>query len=117
MWDMNMPDEIQKTEELNNLDIKILYYIHNAGPAYIKKLGQRMHEDFETIRQHTKKLQRLGFIERVSGRIVDYQINRRNKATKHRNHTYYDVTRKGRQFIRNTEIDVDVDLKPPYKRT
>ena len=114
---MNKPDDTEAKKILDELDIKILYYIHNAGPAYIKKLGQRMREDFDVIRKHTQKLERLGYIERITGRIVDYHINRKNKATKHRNHTYYDVSRKGRHFFRNTEVNVNVDLKPPYKRT
>ena len=102
---------------LNKLDIKILYYIYNAGPAYIKKLGQRMHEGIDVIQKHTQELERLGYIERITRRMVDYRINRKNKAAKHRNHTYYDVSRKGRHFLRNTEVKVNVNLKPPYKRT
>ena len=102
---------------LDEVDLKILYYIYNAGPAYIKKLSQRIHKDFETVRNHVKKLEKLGYLERVSGRLVEYRIDRRNKVTKHRNHTYYDVTRKGRHFMRNADINVTVDLTPPYKRT
>ncbi|SMP03712.1 Uncharacterized protein SAMN06265339_0139 [Desulfurobacterium pacificum] len=103
---------------LNELEIKILYYIHQTGPAYIKKLCQRLREDNDTIRKHIKKLEQLGYLERVSGRLVEYRIDRRNKVVKHRNHTYYDITRKGKHFIRRTKLtDIEVDLKPPYKRT
>ncbi|WP_163327879.1 DUF2250 domain-containing protein [Desulfurobacterium thermolithotrophum] len=112
-----MSDKKKNKRILDELDIKILYYIYKVGPAYIKKLCQRLQEDFDIIRKHIKKLEQLGYLERVSGRLVEYRIDRKNKVTKHRNHTYYNVTRKGRHFIRNTKIDVTVDLKPPYKRT
>ncbi len=112
-----MPKETPEVPDLDVLDFKIIYYVYKAGPAYIKKLAQRMHGDLETIREHLKKLQQLGLLERVSKRMVDYRISRHSKATKHRNHTYYEVTRKGRRFVRDMPIDVEVDLKPPYKRS
>ena len=102
---------------MDELDLKILYYIYNCGPVYIKKLSERLQKDFDTIRTHIKKLRSVDYIERVSCRMVDYRINRKNKVIKHRNHTYYDLTRKGRQLMRSMrDNDMNVNLKAPYKR-
>jgi len=104
-------------DNLNELDLKILYYIYNCGPVYIKKLSERLQKDFDTIRMHIKELQDIGYVERVSSRIVDYRVGRKNKVTKHRNHTYYDLTRKGRQLMRSMgNVDINMNLKAPYKR-
>jgi len=102
---------------VDELDLKILYYIYNCGPVYIKKLSERLQKDFDTIRTHIKELQGIGYVERAGGRIVEYKVGRKNKVTKHRNHTYYNLTRKGRQLMRSmSDIDMNVNLKVPYKR-
>lgn len=102
--------------ELNDLELKILYYIHHSGPSFIKKLAARLNDDIQTIRKSVMNLQRTRYLERVTRTMVEYRIDRRNKVTKHRNHTYYDLTRKGKLFMRNFHGKVDVNLRPPYKQ-
>jgi predicted transcriptional regulator len=102
--------------ELNDLELKVLYYIFHSGPVFIKKLSARLNEGNEILRNSIKTLQRLGYLERVTKTLVDYRLDKRNKVTKHRNHTYYDLTRKGRLFMRRFNGTVDVNLRPPYKQ-
>jgi predicted transcriptional regulator len=102
--------------ELTDLELKILYYIHHSGPAFIKKLAARLNENTQVIRKGVDTLQRIGYLERVTRAMVEYRINKGNKVTKHRNHTYYDLTRKGKLFMRNFHGKVEVNLRPPYKQ-
>jgi len=102
--------------ELTALETKILYYIHHSGPAFVKKLSARLNENPHTVRSSVERLQSTSYLERVSGTLVEYRLNKRNKVTKHRNHTYYDLTRKGRLFMRNFHGKVEVNLRPPYKQ-
>lgn len=102
--------------ELSDIELKIIYYIYHSGPVFSKKLASRLSVDIQTVNDSIKNLQNLGYIERVTGTLVDYRIDKRNKVTKHRNHTYYDLTRKGRLFMRQFKGSVEVNLKPPYKQ-
>lgn len=102
--------------ELTEPELKVLYYIFHSGPAFIKKLAARLNEENEILRNSVKNLQRLGYLERVTKTLVDYRLDKRNKVTKHRNHTYYDLTRKGRLFIRQFHGKIEVNLRPPYKQ-
>ena len=102
--------------ELTEVELKIVYYIFHSGPAFIKKLATRLNKDIQSIRNSVKNLQRLGYLERITKKLVDYRLDKRNKVTKHRNHTYYDLTRKGRLLMRRFNGNVDVNLMPPYKQ-
>jgi DNA-binding Lrp family transcriptional regulator len=102
--------------ELSELELKVLYYVFRSGPAFIKKLSARLNEDNEVLHNSVKNLQRLGYLERVTKTLVDYRLDKRNKVTKHRNHTYYDLTRKGRLFMRRFNGNIEVNLRPPYKQ-
>lgn len=102
--------------KLTEVELKIMYYIFHSGPAFIKKLSARLNEDNQIIRNSIKNLQDVGYLERVTKTLVDYRLDKRNKVTKHRNHTYYDITRKGRLFMRNFNGNIKVNLKPPYKQ-
>lgn len=105
-----------KNRELTEVELKILYYIYHSGPTFIKKLAARLNEDNQILRNSVKNLQRLGYLERVTKTLIDYRLDKRNKVIKHRNHTYYDITRKGRLFMRHSNEVVEVNLRPPYKQ-
>ena len=102
--------------ELTEPELKVMYYIFNSGPVFIKKLVARLNEDNQILRDSINNLQRLGYLERVTKTLVDYRLDKRNKVTKHRNHTYYDLTRKGRLFMRHFDGNIEINLKPPYKQ-
>jgi predicted transcriptional regulator len=109
-------DSLINNGELSEIELKILSYIHHSGPAFAKKLAARLDTDVQTVHKHIMTLQSKGYLERVARTMVEYRINRRNKVTKHRNHTYYDLTRKGRLFMRHFQDKVEVNLRPPYKQ-
>src|SRR4030043_1539394 len=102
--------------EISDIELKVLYYLYHSGPTFLKKLSARLSEDIQAVRKSIEYLQNMGYLERVSGTLVEYRINKRNKVTKHRDHTYYDLTRKGRLFIRHFRGTVEVNLKSPYKQ-
>ena len=101
---------------LTEPELKVMYYIFHSGPVFVNKLAARLNEDRETLRNSVNNLKRLGYLERLAKSLVDYRLDKRNRVTKHRNHTYYDLTRKGRIFMRQFDGTVEVNLKPPYKQ-
>lgn len=103
-------------ESLPPLDQKILYYIHKAGPVFITKLAKRLNRDVESVRQSVGRLKNHKYLERVGSPLVEYRLGKRSKVTKHRNHTYFDLTRKGRLLFRDKSIQIKVNLRPPYKQ-
>jgi predicted transcriptional regulator len=102
---------------LSDIEAKVLYYIQHSGPVFTKKLSTRLNEDIQTVQKNIETLQHKGYLERVRRTLVDYRINKRNKVTKHRNHTYYDLTRKGRLLMRQFSCRVEVNVKPLTNRS
>ncbi len=100
----------------STIELRIMYYIYHSGPIFIKKLANRLDKDIGTVDKSVKMLKQKGYLERVTRTLVEYRINRRSKVIKHRNHTYFDLTRKGRLFMRHFHDKVEVDMKPPYKK-
>ncbi|MBO8127758.1 MAG: 2-amino-4-hydroxy-6-hydroxymethyldihydropteridine diphosphokinase [Peptococcaceae bacterium] len=95
------------------IDYKILKYLAQLGPEYAFLLSTRIEPDYEETRQRLERLEAEGLIQKVAGRIVKY-YHRRRKNVKHRNHTYYELTRKGehllrkhRQFVAGITLDID----------
>lgn len=97
-------------EGTDALDRAILAYLKALGPDYAKLLSIRLARPLEEIRARLNRLEGSGLIERVEGRIVKY-YHRRLKAVKHRNHTYYQLTRDGEHFLRRHPTD-----PPPIER-
>lgn len=100
----------------SGLDYKILYYIYNTGPVFTNKLAKRLNREIPEVREGIDRLRDQGYLERVTGSMIKWRVNKRNKVTKHRNHTYFDLTRKGRLLMRNSSEEPDINLRPPYKQ-
>ncbi len=81
---------------------------------FITKLAKRLNEDPQRVKDRVKALEKAQYLERVTGTMISYRLDKRNKVSKHRNHTYYSLTRKGRRHFRNKDVDLDVNLRPPY---
>jgi predicted ArsR family transcriptional regulator len=103
-------------EEMHENEMKIMCYLYRAGPAFTAKLALRLNKEMQTIRGHIMNLLNNGYVERVSGAMVGYRLDKRNRVIKHRNHTYYQLTRKGKLKMRNCEGQIEVNLRPPYKQ-
>ena len=102
------------TDRLGALELEVLYYIHKTGPVFITKLAKRLNREPGEVKATVDGLRDNDLLERVTSTLVDYRLNKRSKVTKHRNHTYFDLTRKARQALRRTDLDLDVNLRPPY---
>lgn len=105
-------------DALDLTDHKILKYLKVMGPEYPWLLSLRIEVAYEETRERLERLRAEGHLTRVSGRIVTYRQERRLKSTKHRNHTYYDLTRQGKATLRALEEanEADLNLSFPYKR-
>jgi predicted transcriptional regulator len=103
---------------MDAVDHKILKYLRLMGPEYPWLLSLRIDIPYEEARERLERLRAAGHLARVEGRIVTYQKVRRLKATKHRNHTYYGLTRQGKAALKEFEAasTVDLSLHFPYKR-
>jgi len=87
--------------KLNDLEIKVLKYHKQKGCDYSKSLARALNIKLcEAFAVH-KKLLSLGYLEKVSSRLTKYQVNTKTKIVKHRNHTYYQLTQKGKQFVKD----------------
>ncbi|MDA8064059.1 MAG: DUF2250 domain-containing protein [Thermaerobacter sp.] len=84
---------------LDGLDLRVLSYLRALGPDYAKLLSFRFGTPLGEMRECLERLAAAGLVERVEGRIVRY-YHRRLKSTKHRNHTYYAITREGERLLR-----------------
>lgn len=104
---------------VSDLELRILTYIHRAGPVFLTKLAKRLDSEVEPVRQGLNSLLEQGYLERVTGALVEYRLDKRSKVSKHRNHRYYALSRKGRQALRrrDPELDaLDLNLRPPYRQ-
>ncbi len=101
-------------DKLDEIDIKLLQYFKTLGPDYAKLLSARFNLDIVQMRERLNHLESRHFIERVEGRIVKY-YHRRMKSVKHRNHTYYMISREGDHFLREQETVPDIVWKKPRR--
>lgn len=102
--------------DFNDVQQQVLYYIHKAGPVFVTKLAKRLDSDVDTVRNAVGALREAGFLERVTGSNIEYRLDKRSKVSKHRNHAYFALTRKGRHLFRRNDVQLDVNLRPPYKQ-
>ncbi|ACX52330.1 hypothetical protein Adeg_1219 [Ammonifex degensii KC4] len=101
-------------EEL--LDLKILAYLKKLGPEYAKFLARQLGLSLEESTERLRRLAARGLIKRVEGRIVKY-YHRQRKSVKHRNHTYYDITREGELLLREArkKLGFHFDIEYPNR--
>ena len=106
--------------DLSDIELKVLKYHEVMGADYSKLISHRLGLKLCEAMELHRKLYRLGLLERVTGRIVDYHTNlKRRKTIKHRNHTYYALSKKGDHLLREYERvhgEIPLELKYPYKR-
>jgi predicted ArsR family transcriptional regulator len=101
---------------LPRVEQEIVYYIHHCGPVFEAKLAKRLNRDREEVRGSIGRLQERGLLQRVTGRLVGYKPGGRGKVVKSRNHTYFELTRPGRLMMRGLDVELDVNLRPPWKQ-
>lgn len=85
---------------LTDFDFNVLIHHENYGVDYSRKVAAVLHADKQAVFDAHAKLRSFSLIERVSPKIIQYRKNIvPGKWIKHRNHTYYDLTEKGRQYL------------------
>lgn len=103
-------EEIQKTKkpeitleiptELDETDYYILKHHQELGMDYSIVVAETLRIPLEEMHKRHRKLKELGGLKRVEGRIIHYRKNKvKGKWIKHRNHTYYELTPEGIQWI------------------
>lgn len=86
--------------ELDETDYFILKHHQELGMDYSIVVAETLRIPLEEMQQRHRKLRELGGLKRVEGRIIHYRKNIvKGKWIKHRNHTYYELTPEGSQWI------------------
>ncbi|MGL4970097.1 MAG: hypothetical protein ACRC45_00510 [Cetobacterium sp.] len=80
---------------MNSLEKKIILTIYKIGPTFISKLANRILENQNDVRDTVKKLVLEKVLQRVQNVMVNYKTKENNVVTKHRNHTYFELTKLG----------------------
>lgn len=87
-------------KDLDDVDFRIMMHHDSVGVDYSLKVAAILHLDRRTVFDRHAKLRDMGLLARVEPRIIQYRKNIvRGKWIKHRNHTYYDLTDKGRLYL------------------
>ena len=88
----------EETEE--ETDLEILKFIEYVGPEYAWRLGINLDLETAEARERLQKLVTKGLLERVQGTMLK-RYHREEDWGKHMNHTYYNLSRKGKLYLRN----------------
>jgi len=87
---------------LEAIDFAILKHHLDFDIDYSLKVAAVLHIDKQETFERHKKLTASGLLERVPAVMVRYRKNTAaNKWIKHRNHTYYRLTDKGRLYLKH----------------
>ncbi len=92
------PDE--DSHSLDELDFRILRHHRDLGVDYSLMVASVLRIDPEEVFQRHARLRAMNLLERVSPAMIRYRRHIvKGKWIKHRNHTYYDLTEKGRKYL------------------
>jgi hypothetical protein len=102
-------DEISKREKgepeedylkLDLLDFGILRHHQEMGIDYSLVVAESLKVDLQQMFERHRKLRNMKLLRRVERVMIRYRKNIvKNKWIKHRNHTYYEITPKGRRYL------------------
>lgn len=86
--------------DLDETDFRILKLHREYGVDYSLKVARMLHLDKQAVFDSHNKMRDMGLLERVEPRNIQYRKGIvDNRWIKHRNHTYYDLTDKGRLYL------------------
>ena len=90
--------------QLDETDYRILKHHEQLGLDYSMMVADELGLEMAVAYERHRKLRSLGALERVEKRMIQYRKHIvKGKWIKHRNHTYYDLTAKGRKWIKRFE--------------
>jgi hypothetical protein len=88
--------------ELDATDFAILQFHDEYGVDYSLKVARMLALEKQTVFDRHNKLRELELLQRVEPRMIQYRKGVvDNKWIKHRNHTYYALTDKGRSYLQH----------------
>jgi (p)ppGpp synthase/HD superfamily hydrolase len=107
-WDEILPEQKSKSaseslehEKLDDIDLAILRHHAEMGVDYAAVVAKHTRIDRATVFERHRKLRNLKLLARVQPKMIRYRKGIvRNRWIKHRNHTYYELTEKGQEFLR-----------------
>ncbi|MBN2226658.1 MAG: DUF2250 domain-containing protein [candidate division Zixibacteria bacterium] len=86
--------------DLDETDFVILAHHETYGVDYSLKVAAVIHLDKQTVFDCHTRLREMGLVKRVKPLIIQYRKNIvKNRWIKHRNHTYYELTEKGKNYL------------------
>lgn len=101
--DIIAPEDFTPAEDYKTLDatdFAILRHHRVLGVDYSLKVAAILHIDEQKIFDSHRKLRDMALLERVKPLMMQYRKNIvKNKWIKHRNHTYYELTEKGKNYL------------------
>ena len=103
-WKEILADEPIRPDEdylhLDELDFRILRHHQQMGIDYSLVVADILGIEPAQVFERHKKLRNLKLLKRVERVMIRYRKNVvPNKWIKHRNHTYYELTPKGRRYL------------------
>ncbi len=99
---------------MSELEKKIILTIYKIGPTFISKLANRILENQNEVREYIRILIKDKILERVENTMVEYKTRESNVVVKHRNHTYYKLTKNGEKKARELE-EGEIELREAFK--
>ncbi|MGL4903042.1 MAG: DUF2250 domain-containing protein [Cetobacterium sp.] len=100
---------------MNSLEKKIILTIYKIGPTFISKLANRILENQNDVRDTVKKLVLEKVLQRVQNVMVNYKTKENNVVTKHRNHTYFELTKLGEKVAKEMQFDEELEVREAFK--
>jgi hypothetical protein len=86
--------------ELEDNDFRILEHHRDLGVDYSLKTASVIHLPKQDVFDRHRKLRDMGLLKRVEPVMIRYRKGVvDNKWIKHRNHTYYELTPRGRDYL------------------
>jgi len=87
-------------DDLDEVDFAIMRHHQHFGVDYSLVVADILGLDKQAVFEHHRKLRDMGLLARVKPVMMQYRKNIvKNKWIKHRNHTYYELTEKGRDYL------------------
>ena len=86
--------------QLDALDWRVLKHHQTMGVDYSLVVARSLHTRKDIIFERHRKLRGLKLLQRVKPVMMQYRKGVvDNKWIKHRNHTYYELTKKGQKYL------------------
>ncbi len=96
----NKEEPAKDYQNLDNIDFRILQHHRSMGVDYTWMVASALNMEPELVFERHKKLKGLKLLKRVEPVMIQYRKNIvDHKWIKHRNHTYYQITPKGKKCL------------------